>query len=69
MSRKLYTTTEAAKAAEISRTTIQYWISTGKIAAPKLQIRGRTAVRLWTEADVERMRKLSATLKPGPKKK
>jgi excisionase family DNA binding protein len=69
MSRKFYTTAEAAKAVKVSRPTIQYWISTGKIAAPELQIRGSTAVRLWTETDVEHMRKLSAALKSGPKKK
>jgi excisionase family DNA binding protein len=66
VSRNRYTTSEAAKAAKVSRPTIQYWISTGKIDAPKLEVHNGKAARLWTEADVERMRKLSATLKPGP---
>ncbi len=66
MSKSLYTTKEAAKAAKVSRPTIQYWISTGKINAPKLQIHNGKAARLWTETAVEQMRKLRDTLKPGP---
>jgi excisionase family DNA binding protein len=66
MSRKLYTTIEAAKAAKISRPTIQYWIATGRIEAPELQIHNGKAARLWTEAAVDQMRKLRDTLKPGP---
>jgi len=69
MSRKLYTTIEAAKAARVSRPTIQYWIRTAKIEAPKLQIHNGKAARLWTEAAVEQMRKLRDTLKPGPQPK
>jgi len=66
VSKRLYTTKEAAAAAEISRSTIQYWISTAKIDAPALQVHNGKAARLWTEASVQRMRKLSAALKPGP---
>lgn len=69
MSRKLYTTKEAAKAAKISRPTIQYWIATGKIKPPKPVLDGARAKRLWTKADVVRLQKLGETLKPGPKKK
>ena len=69
MSRKLYTTSEAAKAAKVSRPTIQYWISTRKIDAPELQIRNGKAARLWTATGVEQLRQLKRTLKPGPKRK
>jgi excisionase family DNA binding protein len=69
MSRKLYTTQEAAKAANISRPTIQYWILTGKIKPPKPVLDGARAKRLWTEAEVSKLRKLGETLKPGPESK
>jgi DNA-binding transcriptional MerR regulator len=69
MSRNLYTTIEAAQAAEIPRATLQHWIATHKISAPKVQLRSGKAVRLWTEADIGRVRKLKGTLKPGPRSK
>lgn len=69
MSGKLYTTLEAAIAADVARSTIQYWIATGKIKPPKLQIHGTRAARLWTEAGVAKLRKLGETLKPGPQTK
>ncbi|MGO9639888.1 MAG: MerR family transcriptional regulator [Candidatus Acidiferrales bacterium] len=58
MSRRLYTTVEVAKAAGVLRPTLQYWIKTGKISAPPVQLRGGRAVRLWTEAQMRRIRSL-----------
>jgi excisionase family DNA binding protein len=52
-----YTTTEAAKAAGISRVTLQTWISTGDVRAPRVQLVAGRAKRLWSEADVERLRR------------
>jgi excisionase family DNA binding protein len=69
MPTKLYTTAEAAKLAQVSRPTIQYWIATEKIKAPALRIHNRRAARLWTAAAVEKMRDLAKTLKPGPSPK
>jgi len=69
MATKLYTTAEAAKLAEVSRPTIQYWIATRKLKAPGLRIHNRRAARLWTAAAVEQMRVLAKTLKPGPSPK
>jgi len=66
MTRKLRTT-EVAAAAGVSRATVQHWIKTGKISAPALQLVDGKAVRLWTDAQAERARKLKGTLKPGPK--
>jgi DNA-binding transcriptional MerR regulator len=67
MSRKRYTTVEIAREANVPRATLQFWISSGKIAAPKVRLVGGKAVRLWTEADIERVRKLKGSLKSGPK--
>jgi excisionase family DNA binding protein len=66
MSRKLYTTVQVAKAANVPRATLQFWIASGKISAPRVRLIGGRAVRHWTEADVERIRKLKGTLKSGP---
>src|SRR5712691_4065709 len=50
------TTGQAARAAKISRATLQFWISSGKIAAPAVQpIEGR-AVRLWKASDIQKLR-------------
>jgi excisionase family DNA binding protein len=56
MSPKTYTTTEAAEAAGITRATLQDWIKKGKFAAPKLQQLGKIGARLWTSADVARLK-------------
>ena len=69
MSRRLYTTIEVAKAAGVPRATLQYWIKTRKIGAPRVQLRGSKAVRLWTDAQRKRIQTLSGTFKSGPKKR
>jgi predicted DNA-binding transcriptional regulator AlpA len=56
MSPKTCTTGEAAKAAAITRATLQEWIRKGKFAAPKLQRLGNIRVRLWTTSDVARLK-------------
>jgi DNA-binding transcriptional MerR regulator len=68
MSRKRYTTVEVAKAAGVPRATLQHWIKTGKISAPPVRLLRNRAVRLWTEAQKKRIRKLSGTFNSGPKK-
>jgi DNA-binding transcriptional MerR regulator len=57
MSRKLYTTSEVAKAAGVPLATLQAWITTGVIAAPPVQGRG-AGVRLWTDAQMRQIRKM-----------
>jgi excisionase family DNA binding protein len=69
MAKKRYTTVELAKIANVPRATVQFWISSGKLSAPKVLLVGGRAVRLWSEGDLSRIRKLKGTLKPGPKKK
>ena len=57
MSLKSYTTGEAAKAVGINRVTLQRWIAKRKVKAPKPKLQNGRGVRLWTEADVARLRK------------
>ena len=68
-SMKTCTTAEAARVAGISRATLQFWIKGGKIQAPKTRLIGGKAVRLWTPADIARIRRFKGTLKSGRPRK
>jgi len=52
-----FTTTEAAEAVGIHRATLQEWIARGVVRVPRIVVRDGHAVRLWSEADIERLRK------------
>jgi excisionase family DNA binding protein len=67
VSEKSYTTVEVARMTKIPRSTLQFWIRTGKISAPRLRLLHGKAVRLWNKAQIEKARALKGTLKPGPK--
>ena len=67
VSQKLYTTVEVSRMTKIPRATLQYWIATRKISAPRVRLLKGRAARLWNEAQVEKARKLKGTLKKGPK--
>ena len=72
MSPKLYTTQEAAEAVGITRVTLQRWIARRKIKAPKPRLRNGVGVRLWTEAEVARLREMKKRIYSkgrGPKPK
>ncbi len=56
------TTGQAARAVKISRATLQFWISSGKIAAPAVQLVEGRAVRLWKAADIEELRTVKAMI-------
>jgi excisionase family DNA binding protein len=56
MKPKLYTTSEAAARAGITRATLQDWIRKKKCAAPKLTKLANITVRLWTVPDVARLK-------------
>src|SRR6266571_2234804 len=53
---KSVTTRIAAKAAGISRATLQVWIANGTVRAPKLRIVDGVAVRVWSNVDLARLR-------------
>jgi excisionase family DNA binding protein len=54
---KTYTTSEAAKKASISRETLYQWLRSGKVPAPKQIKLGAKTQYLWTDKDVEAVRK------------
>jgi len=62
-----YTTREAAKKLGRTILTIQRHIAAGTIDAPKLVEVGTVKVRLWSERDIEKARKVLAGTKPGRK--
>lgn len=54
------TTTEAAEQTGLNRVTLQEWIRTGRVRAPRLVLRNGRAVRLWSHADIEKLRAVKA---------
>lgn len=57
MKMKVYSTSQAAKIAGISRVTLERWIRDGKVKKPSALGNGPGNARLWTEPEVERVRK------------
>lgn len=51
-------TQQAASAICVSTMTLQRWLAAGKVKGPKLRIRNGRAVRLWSKADLDRLRKI-----------
>ncbi len=49
---------QAAKAVEISAMTLHRWIRRGLVKPPKAVLRNGRGVRLWSKADIERLRKV-----------
>jgi len=57
MSRRL-TTAEAARAVGTTRVTLQKWIRSGRVKAPKVTLLDGHAVRFWSPADVRRLQQV-----------
>jgi hypothetical protein len=64
-----YSTREAAKKLNRTLVTLQRHIAAGTIDAPTLVTLGTVKVRLWSDRDIEKARKVLAGLKPGRKPK
>jgi len=64
-----YSTREAAKKLGRTLLTIQRHIAAGTIEAPPVVEVGTVKIRLWSDRDVEKARKVLASTKPGRKKK
>ena len=54
---KTYSTPEAAKKCGVHHITLQRWVLKRKVNAPPKTRVGGVVVRLWTDSDVERVRK------------
>lgn len=62
-----YSSRQAATMLGISDAVLSKYIVTGKICAPKSVISGGSVVYLWTDTDIERVRKLLPKIKNGRK--
>ena len=62
-----FSTRAAAKKLEISHATLANYIKIGKIPAPKSIESGGTIVHIWTEDEVENVRKLLPKIRNGRK--
>ena len=69
MSRKEYTTREAAKLIGVSRQTLQAWCKNGFIDPYPLECNGRVYARLWSKAHIQRAKRFKGTLRRGPEPK
>jgi hypothetical protein len=61
-------TRDAAKKLGVALLTLQRHVSARTVDAPPLQKVGGVTVRLWTARDIEKARKILASIKPGRKK-
>ncbi len=64
-----YSTREVARKLGLHLVTLQRYISARKIRIPKVRLVGSLAVRLWTERDIERVRKQLPKIANGRRKK
>jgi hypothetical protein len=65
----LFSTREAAKKLGVSLLTVQRHVSAKTVDVPPLQKVGGVSVRLWTNRDIEKARKVLARIRPGRRKK
>ena len=65
---KSYSTREAAKKLGIALVTLQGHVAKKTFAPPPLTNVGGVRVRLWTDRDIQRARRVLAGIKPGRKK-
>jgi hypothetical protein len=63
-----FSTREAADKLGVALLTLQRHVSAKTVDAPALVKVGGVTVRLWTNRDIEKTRKVLATIKPGRKK-
>ncbi len=68
--KKTYTTSIAAKKIGVSFRTLNRWIALGKIKASQgIPLADGRKLWVWTDADIDRGRKVKAEQQPGPKPK
>jgi len=57
---KTLSTFEVARQAGVHPGTLKRWLALGKLREPKVLVIGGRVVRLWKEADIERVRRYKA---------
>ena len=63
-----FSTRDAARKLGIPMSRLSRYIATGKVPAPKTVTSGGMTLHLWTELEIEEVRKLLPKLKNGRKK-
>ena len=63
----MFSTTQAAKKLGLQVRTLSRYIQAGKIPAPEMVTSGGMTIHLWTEEDIERVRKLLPKIANGRK--
>ncbi len=64
---KTLSTRDAAKKLGIAMSTLSQYIALGKVAAPKSVTSGGMTIHLWTEEEIEHVRKLLPKITNGRK--
>jgi DNA-binding transcriptional MerR regulator len=62
-----FSTREAAQKLGIGHSTLAHYVDEGKVPAPERIATGNRIVHIWTEEDIERVRKILPTIKNGRK--
>jgi DNA-binding transcriptional MerR regulator len=62
-----FSTREAAQKLGIGHSTLAHYVDEGKVPAPERIATGNKIVHIWTEDDVERVRRVLPTIKNGRK--
>jgi len=64
---KNYSTSEAARKLGLHPGSLSRYIAAEKVPAPKMVITGRTTTHIWTEEEIENVRKLLPKIANGRK--
>jgi hypothetical protein len=57
---KVFSTSQVARQAGVHPGTMERWLATGKLRCPKVLISEGRIVRLWKQADIERVQRYKA---------
>ena len=62
-----YSTRQAAKKLGLAHTTLAHYIEAGKVPAPRMVTTGATATHIWSEEEIENLRRLLPKIANGRK--
>jgi len=57
---KTYSTLEAARLVGVTSATLHRWIREKRVAAPPVETLGKMRIRIWSKADIERVKAYKA---------
>lgn len=65
--KKGYSTAEVAKIIGVSKSTLLRWLADDVVPEPRRVKVAGIEWRIWSKAEIEKARKVKATMRPGPK--